>query len=40
MLGAGATHQRRGEVQMLPVSLLLAALALFVAIERFGPHSL
>jgi hypothetical protein len=23
-----------------PVNLLLAALALFVAIERFGPHSL
>jgi uncharacterized membrane protein YphA (DoxX/SURF4 family) len=40
MLGAGATHQRRGETQMLPANVLLAALALFVAIERFGPHSL
>jgi len=40
MLGAGATHLRRGEVQMLPVNLVLGALALFVAIERFGPHSL
>jgi uncharacterized membrane protein YphA (DoxX/SURF4 family) len=40
MLGAGATHLRRGEVQMLPVNLVLAGLALFVAIERFGPHSL
>jgi hypothetical protein len=25
---------------MLPVNALLAALALFIAIERFGPHSL
>jgi uncharacterized membrane protein YphA (DoxX/SURF4 family) len=40
MLGAGATHLRRGEVQMLPVNAVLAALALFVAIERFGPNSL
>jgi uncharacterized membrane protein YphA (DoxX/SURF4 family) len=40
MLGAGATHVRRGEIQMLPVNLVLGALALFVAIERFGPHSL
>lgn len=40
MLGAGATHLRRGEVQMLPVNLVIAALAVFVAIERFGPHSL
>jgi hypothetical protein len=40
MLGAGATHLRRGEVRMLPVNLVLAGLALFVAIERFGPYSL
>jgi hypothetical protein len=40
MFGAAATHLRRGEVQMLPVNLVLAGLALFVAIERFGPHSL
>jgi DoxX-like family len=40
MVGAGATHLRRRELGMLPVNLLLAALALFVAIERFGPHSL
>jgi uncharacterized membrane protein YphA (DoxX/SURF4 family) len=40
MLGAGATHLRRGELQMLPVNVVLAALALFIAIERFGPHSL
>jgi uncharacterized membrane protein len=40
MVGAGATHLRRGEASMLPVNALLGALALFVAIERFGPHSL
>ncbi len=40
MLGAGATHLRRGEVQMLPVNMLIGALALSMAIERFGPHSL
>lgn len=40
MLGAGATHLRRGEAKMLPVSMTIGALALFVAIERFGPHSL
>jgi hypothetical protein len=39
MLGAGATHLRRGE-NILPVNTILGALALFVAIERFGPHSL
>jgi uncharacterized membrane protein YphA (DoxX/SURF4 family) len=39
MLGAAATHLRRGEIRYLPVNLLLLALALFVAIERFGPHS-
>ena len=40
MVGAGATHLRRNELQVLPVNLLLAGLALFVAIERFGAHSL
>ena len=39
MLGAGATHWRRGEKQVLPVNLVIAALALFVTIERFGPHA-
>ena len=32
MIRAGATHVRRGETQMLPVNLTIAALALFVAI--------
>jgi uncharacterized membrane protein YphA (DoxX/SURF4 family) len=40
MLGAGATHLRRGELQMLPVNAALASIALFIAIERFGPYSL
>ena len=40
MLGAGATHLRRGELHMPPINTALAALALFIAIERFGPHSL
>jgi uncharacterized membrane protein YphA (DoxX/SURF4 family) len=40
MLGASATHVRRGELNILPINLVLLALALFVAIERFGPHSL
>ena len=39
MLGAMATHIRRGEKQMLPINLVLASLALFIAIERFGANS-
>jgi hypothetical protein len=40
MLGAAATHLRRGERQAVPVNAVLFALAVFVAIERFGPHAL
>jgi uncharacterized membrane protein YphA (DoxX/SURF4 family) len=40
MLGAAATHLRRRELQVVPVNVVLLALAVFVAIERFGPHSL
>jgi uncharacterized membrane protein YphA (DoxX/SURF4 family) len=40
MLAAGATHTRRGELRMLPLNVVLGGLALFVAIQRFGPHSL
>jgi uncharacterized membrane protein YphA (DoxX/SURF4 family) len=40
MLGAAATHVRRGELQVVPVNVVLLALATFVAIERFGPHAL
>jgi uncharacterized membrane protein YphA (DoxX/SURF4 family) len=39
MLGAARTHHRRGERHMLPVNLLIGAIALFVAIQRFGPQS-
>ena len=40
MIGAGATHARRGEWANVPVNVVLAAVALFIAIERFGPHAL
>jgi DoxX-like family len=39
MLGAAATHLRRGEQQMLPLNAALLAIAVFIAIERFGPHA-
>ncbi len=39
MLGAAATHLRRGERQMVPVNLVIAAIALFIAIMRFGPEA-
>jgi hypothetical protein len=38
MSAAAATHRRRSEQQMVLVNLLIAGLALFVAIEGFGPH--
>ncbi|MGZ8726199.1 MAG: DoxX family protein [Aeromicrobium sp.] len=40
MVGAIATHVRRGETDRLVVPVVLLALTLFVAVERFGPHSL
>lgn len=39
MLGAAATHARRDEYPNIVINLVLAALALFVAVERFGPHA-
>ena len=39
MLGATAVHARRGERSNIPVTLVLAALAAFVAVMRFGPYS-
>ena len=39
MLGAGATHGRRGELANLLPNMLIGAVALFIAIERFGPHA-
>jgi uncharacterized membrane protein YphA (DoxX/SURF4 family) len=40
MIGAAAIHLRRGEQPMVLANILIAGLALFVAIERLGPHSL
>ncbi len=39
MLGAAATHLRRKEGQMVPVNLVIAAIAVFIAVMRFGPES-
>ena len=39
MLGAAATHLRRREGQMVPVNLVIAAIAVFIAIMRFGPEA-
>ena len=39
MMGAAATHLRRGEGQMVPVNLVIAAIAVFIAIMRFGPEA-
>lgn len=38
MLGAIVTHARRGELPSIAVNLVLLALAVFVAVERIGPH--
>jgi hypothetical protein len=40
MIGAIVTHVRMGETDRLAVPLVLLVLTLFVAIERFGAHSL
>jgi uncharacterized membrane protein YphA (DoxX/SURF4 family) len=40
MVGAIATHVRMGESDRLAVPVVLLALTLFVAVGRFGPHSL
>ena len=39
MLGAAATHMRRGERQMVLVNLVIVAIAVFVAVMRFGPEA-
>lgn len=36
MIGAAATHVKRGEKQAIGINLVLAVLALFVAVGRFG----
>ena len=41
LMGAAIiTHIRRAEPRVLPINLVLGALALFVAIGRFGPETL
>jgi uncharacterized membrane protein YphA (DoxX/SURF4 family) len=40
MVGAAATHRRRGELPMIGVNAVLLVLALVVAWARFGPYSL
>ena len=38
MVGALVAHLRHGEINRLAVPIVLMALALFVAVELFGPH--
>ena len=40
MVGAIATHVRFDEVNRLAVPVLILALTLYAAFERFGPHAL
>ena len=40
MVGAAATHRRRGELPMLGLNAVLLVLAVVVAWARFGPYSL
>lgn len=39
MVLAAVVHVRRKEMQLVPVNLVLAALAAFVAWQRFGPQA-
>jgi uncharacterized membrane protein YphA (DoxX/SURF4 family) len=40
MVGAAATHRRRGELPMIGINTVLLVLAAVVAWARFGPYSL
>jgi MYXO-CTERM domain-containing protein len=40
MVGAAATHRRRGELPMIGVNAVLLLLAVVVAWARFGPYPL
>jgi uncharacterized membrane protein YphA (DoxX/SURF4 family) len=40
IIGAIATHVRFGEINRLAVPILLLALTVFAAVERFGAHTL
>lgn len=39
MLGAAVVHARRGESQMVPITLVLLVLPAVVVWGRFGPHA-
>lgn len=39
MIGAAFTHARRRELPNIGINFALAALAVFIAVERFGPHA-
>ncbi|MGW6621777.1 DoxX family protein [Nocardia sp. NPDC055002] len=39
MAGAAVTHGRRGEWSNVVMTVVLLALAVFVAVERIGPHA-
>jgi hypothetical protein len=39
MIGAAVTHARRREYKNIVVNAVLAALALIIAVSRFGTHS-
>jgi uncharacterized membrane protein YphA (DoxX/SURF4 family) len=39
MIGAIKTHGDRKEWSHVPPNLVIAAIALFVALQRFGPHA-
>ena len=38
MVGAAVTHLRRGELPQVAGNAVLLAVALFVAVGRFGPY--
>jgi uncharacterized membrane protein YphA (DoxX/SURF4 family) len=40
MVGAAATHRRRGELPVIGINAVLLLLAVVVAWARFGPYSL
>jgi hypothetical protein len=40
MIGAAIVHARRGEYRNITVNIVLGALAIVVAILRFGPYAL
>lgn len=40
MIGAAITHAKRAEYPNIAANVVLGGLAVFVAIQRFGPHPL